>query len=102
MQEVVALVSPDQEIYPTWKMKEVLAHITGWDEAVIEALKAVLDKRLPATPARQGIDAYNAQSVEERRNLGEAQVKQEWQMAREEVRNLLRQIDDAVYVQEII
>ena len=35
MREIVKLAQGNQTIYQPWRMKEVLDHITGWDDAVI-------------------------------------------------------------------
>lgn len=35
------------EIYPGWTLKEVLAHITGWDDAAIASLHAHLADDVP-------------------------------------------------------
>ena len=43
-------------------MKEVLDHITGWDDAVIASIKSFLSGDLPATPASRGFDAYKAET----------------------------------------
>ena len=40
MRAVVAKADSHQTIYPRWTMKEVLDHISGWDDAVIFILNA--------------------------------------------------------------
>ena len=40
MLEVVAIVDENRQIYPPWRIKEIVAHITGWDDAVIASLTA--------------------------------------------------------------
>lgn len=63
MVEIVKLAQGNQTIYQPWRMKEVLDHITGWDDAVIASIKSFLAGDVPATPAARGIDAYNAETV---------------------------------------
>ena len=31
---VLDKIAPQMEIYPTWKVKQVMDHIAGWDEAM--------------------------------------------------------------------
>ena len=38
----------EQVFLGTWSIKEVLAHLIGWDNANMEAVQAVQDGRLPA------------------------------------------------------
>lgn len=62
-------VDRKRQIYPKWTLKELLDHITGWDEMVIDTLNAHLESRQPANPAEQGIDAYNEISIQKRSRL---------------------------------
>ncbi|MEJ2208041.1 MAG: DinB family protein [Anaerolineae bacterium] len=83
-------LEPEQEIYPGWTMKHLCAHLAGWDEAVAAALRAYLGAEEPATPAVEGINVYNAQSVSTRQYLSLQQVQAECDLAREQVKTLLR------------
>lgn len=82
-------IDKNEEIYPTWTIKEILAHLAGWDEAITAALHAHLDNTKPGTPAIRGVDAYNAQSVEERRSLDYRQVAEEWRLNRQVLKDLI-------------
>lgn len=62
-------IDKNRKIYPLWTIREILAHIVGWDDAVIASLKAHTAGREPATPASRGIDAYNAETVATRQGL---------------------------------
>ncbi|OGO34778.1 MAG: hypothetical protein A2Z03_07005 [Chloroflexi bacterium RBG_16_56_8] len=48
-----------------WSIKDLLAHLAGWDEANLEAVKAVLAGKLPAFYAQMDKDwkSYNAALV---------------------------------------
>lgn len=92
MRAVVNKVDPQREIYPGWTMKHVLAHIAGWDDATIASLHAHMGGQEPGTPAVRGIDYYNAESVATREPLSYEQVVHEWEFAREQVKDLLRQM----------
>lgn len=51
METVVARIDPAQEVYASWTIKQVLAHIAGWDEAVNASLKAYLEGDESVIPA---------------------------------------------------
>jgi hypothetical protein len=94
MRAVVAKVDPKLEIYPGWTMKHVLAHLAGWDDATLASLRAHMGGEEPGTPAVRGIDHYNAESVATREPLSYEQVIREWELAREQVKGLLRQMPE--------
>lgn len=66
MREILDLAKGNPTIYEPWRMKEVLDHITGWDDAVIASIKTFMTGEVPATPASRGIDAYNTETVTSR------------------------------------
>ncbi len=67
--ELVLHAPHDKEIYPGWKLKEFVGHVSGWDDSVIQALRTHgLGKPVDKT-VTEGIDAYNAQAVSERATL---------------------------------
>ena len=84
----------NQEVYPTWTIKELLAHLTGWDDACIASLQAHARSEVPATPASRGIDPYNASTVHEREALSLEQVIQEWDHTRETFKALIHALPD--------
>jgi uncharacterized protein (TIGR03083 family) len=86
MQALVAEIDTQMECYPGWTAKHLLAHIAGWDDAAASSLRAHAGGREPATPAVQGIDAYNAESVATRETLGYEHIVQEWELAREQLK----------------
>jgi hypothetical protein len=82
MHAVVARATYHQTIYPPWTIKEVIAHLTGWDDAVIASLKAHTAGDVPGTPANRGINHYNAATVTERESLSYQQTFDEWEATR--------------------
>ena len=94
LRSVLALVDPRQEIYPGWTVKQVVAHIAGWDEAVSASLRAHLGCGEAGTPAATGIDPYNAESVATREALSTDQVVAEWELARRELIAMVREIPE--------
>jgi hypothetical protein len=92
MWEILKLVQGNPTIYEPWRMKEVLDHITGWDDAVIASIKSFLAGEVPATPASRGIDAYNAETVSSREAIPYEVTQREWEASRAELLTLLNKM----------
>ena len=94
MREIVELARGNPTIYQPWRMKEVLDHITGWDDAVIASIKSFLAGEVPATPASRGIDAYNAETVTSREAIPYEVTRREWEVSRTKLLGLLDKMSD--------
>lgn len=94
MRQILKLAQGNPTIYEPWRMKEVLDHITGWDDAVIASIKSFLAGEVPATPASRGIDAYNAETVSSREAIPYEVTKREWETSRAELLALLTKMTD--------
>src|SRR5215510_2225691 len=94
MQEILKLAQDNPTIYQPWRMKEVLDHITSWDDAVIASIKSFLAGDVPATPASRGIDAYNAEAVTSREVIPCEVTQREWEASRTELLDLLHKMTD--------
>jgi hypothetical protein len=94
MREILKLAEGNPTIYQPWRMKEVLDHITGWDDAVIASIKSFLADEVPATPASRGIDAYNADTVSSREAIPYEVTQREWETSRAELLALLDKMTD--------
>lgn len=94
MGEILRRLPYEQEIYTGWKVKELLAHIAGWDDACVTSIRAHLAGQEPGTPAERGINYYNAQSVLERQELSLDQISREYEQARSEFLQLIREMPE--------
>lgn len=94
MQEILQLAQGNPTIYQPWRMKEVLDHITGWDDAVIASIKSFLAGEVAATPASRGIDAYNADTVSSREAIPYEVTQREWETSRAELLSLMGRMTD--------
>jgi len=94
MREIVKIAQGNPTIYQPWRMKEVLDHVTGWDDAVIASIKSFLAGEVPATPASRGFDAYNAETVTSREAIPYEVTQREWETSRADLLNLLEKISD--------
>ncbi|HEX5501807.1 MAG TPA: DinB family protein [Thermomicrobiales bacterium] len=67
------LVEPGVE--GDWSVRDLLAHVTIWEEEALEHLPTIIAGGRPPRYATQGgIDAFNARMVERRRGLSLAEV----------------------------
>jgi uncharacterized protein (TIGR03083 family) len=58
-----------------WSVKDVLAHVTTWEEEALQHLPLIIAGGTPPRYAAQGgIDAFNARATEEGRRLSLAEV----------------------------
>ncbi|MCS7011205.1 MAG: DinB family protein [Anaerolineales bacterium] len=82
-------LNPSLPIYPNWTLKELLDHMSGWDETIVSALEAHLSGTVPGPLAVQHIDAYNDILIARRASLSLEQSRKEFQSTRAELRKVL-------------
>ncbi len=92
MRGLVETIDKDMELYPGWTIKHVLAHLSGWDEATVSALRSHARGENPVLMAYRGIDDYNAHSVVTREVLNYEQVAREYDMVRDELKTLVNEM----------
>ena len=92
IEQLVAQVDRKQEIYPGWTIREILAHFTGWDDAVVASLRSHAVGGIPTVVAERGPNAYNAATVTERESLSFEQIYQEWQHTHEQLKIAIRDL----------
>jgi hypothetical protein len=58
-----------------WSVKDILAHVTTWKEEALKYLPLIIEGRRPPRHITYGgIDAFNAQSTEQKRSLSLSDV----------------------------
>jgi hypothetical protein len=92
IQDLVARVERDREIYPGWTIREILAHFTGWDDAVLASLKSHAAGGAPTVVAPRGPDVYNAATVDERETLSFEHIYREWQTTHEQLKIAIQEL----------
>jgi hypothetical protein len=102
IEQLVDRIDRDRQIYPGWTIREVLAHFTGWDDAVIASLRSHATGDLPKVVAPRGPDVYNAATVTEREALNFELVYKEWQHTHEQLKSAIRDLPPAKMVEEIV
>jgi hypothetical protein len=82
LQQSYAGLSDAQLIIPgvtgDWSVKDLLAHITIWEEEALKYLPLIMDGGRPPrySVTYGGIDAFNAQMVERRRSLSLREIQE--------------------------
>ena len=89
-------------LYKDWMIKELMAHIAGWDDVIIEAIKThSVNQPITPTVAR-GVNAYNAQTVTSRESLDLEQTRREFQATRAALVQALKDMPDEKFNQPLI
>ena len=84
-QEAYASLSDDQLMIPgvtgAWSVRDLVAHVTWWDEEAIKHLPLILEGGRAArySVTYGGIEAFNAMMTERKRNLSLAEVREEFE-----------------------
>lgn len=94
---LIADAPRDKQIYPGWTMKEFIAHLSGWDDSTIEALKAHAKGEPIGTTVARGINDYNAKTVSTREALDLEHILMEWHATREALIQTLKDLPDEKY-----
>jgi hypothetical protein len=95
-------IDRNRKIYPLWTIREIIAHLSGWDDAAIGFLNALIKGELPPTPAMRGMDIYNAETVSTREGLNYDLILREYIGTRAKLLSLIRSAPDKVLTQKAI
>ncbi len=102
LDEAISQAPVDKDIYNNWKIKQVVDHISGWDDVIIEAL-STHGKGEPITPTvSRGINAYNAETTISRQSLKLEQSRKEFQNTRQALIQALNDLPDDKFNQPLI
>jgi hypothetical protein len=99
-------LSPDAQLQSgvagQWSARDVLAHITTWEEECLEALPVILESgKLPRySAAYGGVDAFNALQWRRKRGLALDVVKEELRQTHERLVAFLEQVPEDAFVGE--
>ena len=74
-----------------WRIRDILGHITTWDREVTKALRAFLAGTEYVIPDLDE-DEFNQQSVMEQRQLSTKQIQVEWEQARDDFKEAIREV----------
>jgi hypothetical protein len=102
MHEVIEKIETQREIYPGWTLKHFLAHLTGWDDALVVSLRHHAAGREPGTPAYRGIDEYNAQTVAEREAFDYNHIFAEWEYTHQQLKTVIREMPSQRFYEVLV
>ena len=92
IEELVPQVDQNLEIYPGWTIGAILAHFTGWDNAVIVSLNTLAADGVPIVVAEGDHDLYNRTTVAQREALRFEKIFQDWQNTHEQLKIAIRDL----------
>ena len=102
LEEVIAQAPANKDVYKDWTIKQIMDHISGWDDVIIEALTTHA-KGEPITPTvSRGINAYNAETTTSRQSLDLELTKKEFQNTRLGLIQALNDLPDEKFNQPLI
>ena len=102
IEELLPKIDAAKPIYPGWTIKDMLAHMTGWDDATIDSLRAHVVERSPSVDAIRSMDEYNARTVTSRQDLDYDHVLKEWRLTRQVLRTVIEQMPDEKFTEALI
>jgi hypothetical protein len=82
------------EIYPSWTVKEIIAHLIGWDKVSSDSLSSFIQGGTPDKVSLNGVDAFNAEAVEALADLSLEETIQEWEKERQVLLDILTAFTD--------
>lgn len=95
-------IDKNRKIYPLWTIREIIAHLSGWDDAAIGMLNALIKGEIPPTPAMRGAVVYNDETVSTREGLSYDHILREYSSTRERLLELIHSAPEEVFTQEAV
>jgi hypothetical protein len=85
-----------------WSIRDIIAHVTWWEEEALRHLPLVRDGGRPARywVTYGGIDAFNALMTERRRGLSLAEVRRQHDEVHARLVDCVRTTPEALYTRE--
>jgi hypothetical protein len=93
-------IDKQRKIYPLWTIREIVAHLSGWDDAAIGFVNALIKGTTPPTPAMRGVDVYNEETVSTREGLSYDHIVREYVDTRAKLAGLVRQMTEEMVTQK--
>ncbi len=83
--------SYDQVIYPEsgWRVKDILGHITFWEEEAARSLRAYGQGESYTLPDYVDLETANSRDIEKRKDYSAGQIRADWLVARESLKAAL-------------
>jgi hypothetical protein len=94
--EMLAEIDPNAVVYAEsgWTVKDIVAHVTAWEEEVARALAGYARGALYKIP-NFDLERYNAATYQARRGLPWEQVQAQWKTSRDQLIRITAQLPPA-------
>jgi hypothetical protein len=102
IEDLLPKIDPCKEIYPGWTISNMLAHMTGWDDATIDSLRAHVVERPPSLEAIRSLDEYNSHTVSSRQDLDYDHILKEWRLTRQVLRTIIQKMPEEKFLSPVI
>jgi uncharacterized protein (TIGR03083 family) len=84
-----------------WSVKDILAHVTTWEEEALKYLPLIVAGGTPPRYATYGgLDAFNAQRTEQKRSLSLAEVLRQFDEIHGRLTDYLQSVPEEQFTQE--
>ena len=88
-------------VMDNWSVKDILAHVTTWEEEALKYLPLILTGGKPPRYSRYGgIDAFNAQMAEQKRGLALSDVQRQLDETHRRLIDYIRSIPEEHFTRE--
>ena len=85
----------------SWRIRDIIGHIATWDHEVTKSLRAFqAGSEYAITNLEE--DAFNEQSVKAKQKLTSQQVYVEWEQAREDFKDVLKEIPSDLFPGDLL
>jgi hypothetical protein len=84
-----------------WSAKDIMGHITAWDEVTVSDLRRIARGRLPTLAAfrESEVDSWNAFLIRPRKLFPLPQIRAEFEEARAEMADALKELPEGLLAQ---
>jgi hypothetical protein len=85
-----------------WSVRDIIAHVTWWEEEALTYLPLILDSGKPArySVTYGGIDAFNAHMAEQKRRLSLSEVLRQQDDTHRRLINFIQSVPEDQFIRE--
>ena len=88
-------------VMDNWSVKDILAHVTTWEEEALKYLPLILTGGKPPRYIQSGgIDAFNAQMAEQKRGLALSDVQRQLDETHRRLLDYIRSVPEEPFTRE--
>lgn len=102
MMAQLSVIDKNRKIYPLWTIREIIAHLSGWDDASVGFVNALLKGETPPTPAMRGAEVYNEETVSTREGLSYDHIVREYVDTRAKLIGLIKQMSEELVLKKSV